>query len=249
MTIEKQTPQHIAIIMDGNGRWAEKRLLPRIAGHRQGARKVRTLVRACRKLGVRYLTLFAFSTENWQRPAEEVNALLRLLVRFLDDEMPEMLANSIRFNVIGDLGMFSESVRSALLTGQERTAEMKEMVLTLALSYGGRDEIVRAARRLSEEVKKGTLLPEQIDESVFNGFLDTADMPDPDLLIRTSGEMRISNFLLWQISYSEMVFSNVTWPEFGEEELNRVLEEYGRRQRRFGLIQDQVSGADKVDGR
>jgi undecaprenyl diphosphate synthase len=244
-----QIPQHIAIIMDGNGRWAEKRLLPRIAGHRQGAKNVRTVVQTCRKLGVRYLTLYAFSTENWKRPRNEVNALLKLLVKFLSDEMPEMLANGIRFNTIGDLQMFPDTIRKALSEGMEQTAHMKDMVLTLALSYGGRDEIVRAARHLAEEVEKGALSPEKIDDAVFSGFLDTKDMPDPDFLIRTSGETRISNFLLWQLAYSEMFFSDVTWPDFGEQEFHRALEEYGRRQRRFGLTQGQILRSDKAGGR
>ena len=167
----------------------------------------------------------------------------------LRDEMPEMLANGIRFNVIGDLRMFPDAVRSALIESMERTAHLGDMVLTLALSYGGRDEIVRTTRDLAGKVQQGGLRPEEIDESVFSGFLDTRDMPDPDLLIRTSGEQRISNFLLWQLAYSEMVFPEVTWPEFDEHEFQRALEEYGRRQRRFGLTQAQILGSNKVKGR
>jgi len=246
---QTQLPQHIAIIMDGNGRWAEKRLLPRIAGHRQGAKNVRMVVQTCRRLGVGYLTLFAFSTENWHRPGKEVDALLKLLISFLNDEMPEMLANGIRFNVIGDLNMFPAEVNAALVSAMERTAHLKDMVLTLALSYGGRDEIVRAARKLAAKVMEGQLCPEEIDEAVLSGFLDTRGMPDPDLLIRTSGEQRISNFLLWQLAYSEMFFSDVTWPEFDEQAFQRALEEYGRRQRRFGLTQAQILGGSKAEGR
>jgi undecaprenyl diphosphate synthase len=235
--------------MDGNGRWAEKRLLPRIAGHRQGAKNVRMVVEACRKLGVAYLTLFAFSTENWKRPRKEVDALLKLLLGFLADQMPEMLANGIRFNVIGDLNMFPEAVRSALLEGMERTAHLNNLVLTLALSYGGRNEIIRAARHLAEKVQEGTISADAIDESVFSGFLDTRHMPDPDLLIRTSGEQRISNFLLWQLAYSEMYFSEATWPEFNEEEFRRALDVYSCRQRRFGLTQAQILAAGNGGGR
>ena len=235
--------------MDGNGRWAEKRLLPRIAGHRQGAKNVRMVVQACRRLGVDYLTLFAFSTENWKRPRKEVDALLKLLLGFLADEMSEMLTNGIRFNVIGDLDMFPPRVRSALIEGMERTAHNKDMVLTLALSYGGRDEIVRAVRHLVEKVEEGALFLQEIDESVLAGFLDTRDMPDPDLLIRTSGEQRISNFLLWQLAYSEMFFSEVTWPEFDEQQFQRALEEYGCRQRRFGLTQAQILAGNDGRGR
>ncbi|MBN2428984.1 MAG: isoprenyl transferase [Deltaproteobacteria bacterium] len=249
MTKSIQIPQHIAIIMDGNGRWAEKRFLPRIAGHRQGAKNVRMVVQACRRLGVDYLTLFAFSTENWKRPRKEVDALLKLLIGFLADEMPEMLTNGIRFNVIGDLDMFPARVRSALIEGMERTAHLKDMVLTLALSYGGRDEIVRAVRHLVEKVQEGALPLEEIDESVLADFLDTRNMPDPDLLIRTSGEQRISNFLLWQLAYSEIFFTEVTWPEFDEQQFQRALEEYGRRQRRFGLTQAQILAGNDGGGR
>ncbi len=235
--------------MDGNGRWAEKRFLPRIAGHRQGAKNVRMVVQACRRLGVDYLTLFAFSTENWKRPRKEVDALLKLLIGFLADEMPEMLTNGIRFNVIGDLDMFPARVRSALIEGMERTAHLKDMVLTLALSYGGRDEIVRAVRHLVEKVQEGALRLEEIDELVLADFLDTRNMPDPDLLIRTSGEQRISNFLLWQLAYSEIFFTEVTWPEFDEQQFQRALEEYGRRQRRFGLTQAQILAGNDGGGR
>jgi undecaprenyl diphosphate synthase len=195
------------------------------------------------------LTLFAFSTENWKRPQNEVNALLKLLMNFLHDEMSEMLNNGIRFNVIGDLDMFSGTVRSALLDAMEKTAHLNDMVLTLALSYGGRDEIVRAARHLAAEVQAGRLSPDKIDDSVFAGFLDTGDLPDPDFLIRTSGEKRISNFLLWQLAYSELYFADVPWPEFGEQEFLRALEEFGSRQRRFGLTQAQILGTDEVGGR
>jgi len=242
-------PRHLAIIMDGNGRWAEKRLLPRIAGHREGAKSVRRIVEECRRLGVGYLTLYAFSTENWGRPKTEIDALMRLLVQFLKDETPQMIANSIRFNVIGDAERLPAAARRELAVAAARTTGCRAMVLTLALSYGGRDEIVRAARRLAVEVAEGRLSPGIIDEETFSRRLDTAGLPEPDLLIRTSGEKRISNFLLWQLAYSEMVFSEVTWPEFGEQELQAAFEEFSRRKRRFGLVRTEKEKGLSAGGR
>jgi len=241
-------PKHLAIIMDGNGRWAEQRQLPRIAGHRQGVSTVREIVHECHQLGVGYLTLYAFSSENWGRPDEEVSALMELLSIYLQEQFEQMLEKRIRLCVIGQTDRLPLSVRQVLEDTVEKTRDNSDMVLTLALSYGARDEILRAARLLAEKVQAGELSPEQIDEDVFSASLDTVDLPDPDLLIRTSGEMRISNFLLWQIAYSEMVFTPVLWPDFGPNELHRALQEFTRRERRFGLTGGQVDGQRRQPG-
>ncbi len=241
-------PRHLAIIMDGNGRWAELSSLPRIAGHQQGVETAREIIEECRSLGVQYLTLFAFSSENWQRPAAEVDALMGLLVAFLRGEIPNMLANGIRFNVIGEMGRLSADVQRILREAMEKSAGNRQMVLTLALSYGGRDELVRAARTLAHEVQEGRLQPEAIDEGLLDRSLDTAGLPDPDFLIRTSGEMRISNFLLWQLAYAELYFSSVLWPDFHRSELHHALGEFGRRERRFGLTGAQLYGEEIAAG-
>jgi len=233
-------PRHLAIIMDGNGRWAEKRRLPRIAGHQEGVRIVREVVQECRRLGVGYLTLYAFSSEKWGRPDNEVAALMELLCVYLREQLELMLENHIRLRVIGETARLPQSVRQMLEDTMEQTAGNEGMVLTLALSYGARDEILRTVRCLAERVARGDLEPAGIDEQEFTACLDTAGMPDPDLLIRTSGEMRISNFLLWQVAYAEMVFTPVLWPEFGVEELHRAFNEFTRRERRFGLTGDQI---------
>jgi undecaprenyl diphosphate synthase len=216
-------PRHLAIIMDGNGRWAKERNLSRIEGHRAGAESVRVIVRSCRKIGIPVLTLYAFSKENWQRPSREVQALWRLLSRYLKSELGEMMENSIRLNAIT----------------MEQTAANREMILNLALSYSGRSEIVKAAQKLADTCVKRELKPSEIDEAVFSTYLYTADMPDPDLLIRTSGERRISNFLLWQMAYTELYVSPVYWPDFREPELMEALDDYQRRERRFGKTGDQ----------
>jgi undecaprenyl diphosphate synthase len=237
-------PRHLAIIMDGNGRWAEQRGLPRIVGHRRGVEAVKAIVKECRTLGIGYLTLYAFSSENWRRPAEEVSALMGLLCRYLQSELETMLSRRIRLNVIGETERLPREAREVLQRAVERTRDNDDMVLTLALSYGARDELVRAARRLAGEVAAGRLTPGAIDEAALAGALDTGGLPDPDLLVRTSGEMRISNFLLWQLAYTELFFTEVLWPDFGVAELQRALQEYGRRQRRFGL-----TGAQLQQGR
>jgi undecaprenyl diphosphate synthase len=237
-------PRHLAIIMDGNGRWAEQRGLPRIVGHRRGVEAVKAIVKECRTLGIGYLTLYAFSSENWRRPAEEVSALMGLLCRYLQSELETMLSRRIRLNVIGETERLPREAREVLQRAVERTRDNDDMVLTLALSYGARDELVRAARRLAGEVAAGRLTPAAIDEAALAGALDTGGLPDPDLLVRTSGEMRISNFLLWQLAYTELFFTEVLWPDFGVAELQRALQEYGRRQRRFGL-----TGAQLQQGR
>jgi undecaprenyl diphosphate synthase len=235
-------PRHIAIIMDGNGRWAKQHAMGRIAGHKKGAEAVRATVRACREIGIPVLTLYAFSTENWLRPAREVKALMRLLEEYLRLEIQEMMDNGIRLTTIGDREALKEPIRSVLRETIARTARNGEMTLNLALSYGGRDEIVGAVRSLVKDVQKGVLAEPDITQDSFSRYLDTVGLPDPDLLIRTSGEYRISNFLLWQCAYAEFYFTDVLWPDFNREELFRAIAEYQRRERRFGLTSDQIRG-------
>lgn len=227
-------PQHIAIIMDGNGRWAKKRSLPRIKGHYEGAKAVRVIVESCAEIGVKYLTLYAFSTENWKRPRVEIRALMALLKRFLKSELKTMMKNNIRFKTIGDIKKLPTDVCNEINSVTEKTALNKGLTLILALSYGSRPEIVKAARSIAKECVEGKINPSAIDESVFERHLDTCDIPDPDLLIRTSGEMRISNFLLWQLSYAEFYITDVLWPDFDKKELKKALREYSKRERRFG---------------
>ncbi|MGD8529851.1 MAG: isoprenyl transferase [Syntrophobacterales bacterium] len=232
-------PRHLAIIMDGNGRWAKERNLSRIEGHRAGAESVRVIVRSCRKIGIPVLTLYAFSKENWQRPSREVQALWQLLSRYLKSELKEMLENSIRLNAIGDIQELPKSVHRLLVETMEKTGANRDMILNLALSYSGRSEIVRAAQKLAASCLAKELQPAEIDEVIFSNNLFTADMPDPDLLIRTSGEQRISNFLLWQMAYTELYVSPVYWPDFREPELMEALADYQRRERRFGKTGEQ----------
>ena len=227
-------PQHVAIIMDGNGRWAAARRLPRLFGHRAGADAVRRTVEACCELGVKALTLYAFSWENRDRPSEEIHELMGLLVEFIRREMPAMHANRVRLLAIGRLEELPARVRQSLAHASTETAAHDRLTLTLALSYGGRQELVDAARRLAEEVRQGRLRPEEIDEARLAQTLYTAGRPDPDLVIRTSGEQRLSNFLLWQSSYAELYVTPTLWPDFGKAELVEALAEYERRERRFG---------------
>ena len=229
-------PRHIAIIMDGNGRWAQNRGYPRIEGHRSGIESVRETVKACRELGIEFLTLYAFSEENWSRPKTEVGALMRLLRQFLKSETKTMVEKGIRFNVIGDESRLPKEVRAAIGDACRKTATGNQMRLTLALSYGARSEIVRAARQLASEVVSGSRTLDQITKESFAGALYTADMPDPDLLIRTSGEQRISNFLLWQIAYTELWITPVLWPDFRKPHLMEAIENYRHRDRRFGKV-------------
>jgi undecaprenyl diphosphate synthase len=229
--------------MDGNGRWAKKRSLNRIRGHSEGAESVRDIVRACREIGIEVLTLYAFSTENWQRPKQEISALMKLLKDFLRSELSEMMENGIRLNAIGQISRFPEDVLEVLRKVMDTTRENSGMLLNLALSYGGRDEIVTAARRIAAEVGAGHLESKEITEEVFSNYLYTKGMPDPDLLIRTSGEMRISNFLLWQIAYAEIYVTKTLWPDFRREELFQILHDYEKRERRFGTTGDQVKEA------
>lgn len=233
-------PRHIAIIMDGNGRWAESRHLPRILGHRRGVETVRKIVTATREKNIPYLTLYAFSSENWRRPEDEVGALMGLLGHYLSSELKTMLQQDIRMLVIGDTSRLPSNIRAILDETIEKTAENRAMTLVLALSYGGRDELVQAARKLAEKVLAGNISIEEINDEKFATCLETNGIPDPDLLIRTSGEMRISNFLLWQIAYAELYFCDTFWPDFNEKQLDLALAEYACRQRRFGLTGEQL---------
>jgi undecaprenyl diphosphate synthase len=237
-------PKHLAIIMDGNGRWAQKHHLPRILGHRKGVERVQDVVDECLALGIRHLTLYAFSSENWGRPRDEVEALMGLLGSYLQRELKRLPMRRIRLRAIGELDRLPEKVRAVLDELITSTSNNNDLVLTLALSYGGRNELVRAARTLAREVTAGRLAPEAIDEECLAGALDTAGFPDPDLLIRTSGETRISNFLLWQAAYAEFVFLDVLWPDFSPAHLRKALVEFSRRERRFGLTASQL-GADE----
>ncbi|MSU35114.1 MAG: isoprenyl transferase [Pedosphaera sp.] len=220
--------------MDGNGRWAKKRGLPRVEGHRKGVESVRAIVRAAGECGVKYLTLYAFSVENWNRPKDEVDTLMKYLARFLKNEIGELTRNNVRLEAIGQIWRLPEFVQEQLAKTKAALARNNGLTLILALSYGGRTEIVEAARAIAEEAKAGRLDPAEINERVLSEHLYTRHWPDPDLLIRTSGEMRVSNFLLWQISYAELVVTPTLWPEFRKAELAEALEEYGRRHRRFG---------------
>ena len=235
---EQNTPQHVAIIMDGNGRWAQRQGLPRIEGHRAGAQAVRRAVEFCSEASIHYLTLYAFSTENWQRPAGEIRQLMELLRRFIGDHLEDLQKHGIRLNAIGDLERLPIPVRKSLSAAIRQTRTNDAGVLTLALSYGSRREIVRAAVQLAERVQKGELAPEAITEEVFAGYLYTADLPDPDLIIRTSGEFRLSNFLLWQASYAELWVTETYWPDFGAEDFREAIREYARRHRRFGGLKN-----------
>jgi len=237
-------PRHVAIIMDGNGRWAERRGLDRIEGHRAGIESVRAVVRAAHELGVSQLTLYAFSTENWSRPKGEVDALMALLEHYLDAELDELDRNGIRLRAMGRLERLPASVRAKLDQAVCRTRDNAEMVVHFALSYGGRTEIVDAARRIARETEQGKLDPEQIDEKVFAAYLYAPDLPEPDLLIRTGGESRVSNFLLWQIAYSEILVTDVMWPDFRKGDLVDAILWYQNRERRYGLTSAQVRGSD-----
>jgi undecaprenyl diphosphate synthase len=227
-------PQHVAIIMDGNGRWAKQRGFPRVVGHRQGAESVRAIVRAAGELGIRYLTLYAFSAENWNRPRDEVNTLMRYLARYLKNEIPELDRHNVRLEAIGQIWRLPEAVQQQLEKTRAALAKNNGLTLVLCLSYGGRAEIVDAIRAIADKVRAGTIDPAEINERTVSDHLYTRNWPDPDLLIRTSGELRISNFLLWQISYTEFVVTDTLWPEFRKAQFHAALEEYTRRHRRFG---------------
>jgi len=229
-------PKHVAIIMDGNGRWAKQRGLPRVEGHRQGAESARIIIRTCGELGIKYLTLYAFSAENWNRPKDEVDALMKYLIHYLKTETPELNKNNVRLEVIGQIWRLPENVQEHLKKSIQTLSKNNGLTLIMALSYGSRIEIVDAVRRIAEEAKRGKLEPADITEEVISQHLWTRNFPDPDLLIRTSGEMRVSNFLLWQISYSELVITPTFWPDFRKLQFFEALEEYARRHRRFGGV-------------
>lgn len=229
-------PRHIAIIMDGNGRWAKERGLPRTEGHRRGAESVRAMTEACRELGVQYLTLYAFSSENWKRPKREVDALMKLLEHYLKREVKEMMKNNIKLQAIGRLHDLPESCQRELHRAIETTANNTELTLILALSYGGREEIVDGVKSLIESIEKGHLDKAMINNEVFSKHLYTRYYPDPDLLIRTSGELRLSNFLPWQLSYTEFYITDKLWPDFRKPELEEAIASYSKRQRRFGSV-------------
>ena len=226
-------PRHIAIIMDGNGRWAKKRGLPRTAGHAAGAESFRRIANYCRTLGVEYLTVYAFSTENWRRSQEEVEGIMKLLHRYLLEALADMEKNRVRFRFFGDLSRLSPELRQLCLDAESRSEEY-DVQVNFCLNYGGRDEIVRAAKAFSQDVADGKRRPGELSEALFSQYLYSADVPDPELIIRPSGEKRTSNFLLWQSAYSEYVFMNVLWPDFTPKDLDQAIEEYHRRNRRFG---------------
>ncbi len=238
---KKRLPKHIAIIMDGNGRWAQKNRMGRISGHRAGAESVRIIVETCREIGIQYLTLYAFSVENWMRPSREVRALMNLLVQYLEEEAETMIRNDIRLNTIGQIENLPVKVREFLVKTMDATRGCGSMVLSLALSYGARDEIVRAVKKMAQNAVDGKIKAEDISRDLFSNSLDTAGIPDPDLLIRTSGEYRLSNFLLWQSAYSELYFTEVLWPEFRKEHLIEAILDYQNRERRFGLTSEQLT--------
>ncbi|MFI5202290.1 MAG: isoprenyl transferase [Candidatus Kapaibacterium sp.] len=236
-------PRHIAVIMDGNGRWAEERGLPRAAGHQAGIASLRDVTRSSRELGIGYLTVYAFSTENWTRPQREVSMLFRLLVKMLREELAEMFENGVRLKTIGQTSLLPKLVQQELHEAIERTSKNKGLTLTLALSYSGRWDLVHAMQAIALEVRSGKISPEDISEETIRAALTTAEMPDPDLLVRTSGELRLSNFLLWELAYSEIHVTNVLWPDFRRDDLYEAIREYQKRERRFGLTGAQLKQA------
>lgn len=238
----ERLPRHIAIIMDGNGRWAKRRNQPRVFGHRQGAKSVRKVVEATARLGINNLTLYAFSTENWNRPKHEIKTLMKLLVNALKNELGLMMKNNIRLNAIGHTDMMPPNVQQELQEVLDETKENTGLVLTLALSYGARQEILRAVQEISHKVKNNIISVENVDDNIINKHLYTQNLPDVDLLIRTSGEVRISNFLLWQIAYAELYFTDELWPDFNETSLHKAIADYQKRERRFGKTSEQITG-------
>jgi undecaprenyl diphosphate synthase len=231
---KSEPPQHIAIIMDGNGRWAKQRGLPRTAGHKAGSETFRRIANYCRTIGVKYLTVYAFSTENWKRSQEEIGSIMRLLERYLIEALHDMEKNGVCFRFFGDLSRLSPKLRKLCLDAQNKSAQYNEVQVNFCLNYGGRDEIIRAAKAFAADVAAGRRTAESLTEADFVNYLDSVGVPDPELVIRPSGELRTSNFLPWQSAYSEFVFMNVLWPDFGPEDLDKAIEEYHRRNRRFG---------------
>ena len=238
--IQDRIPRHIAIIMDGNGRWAKRQGMARMFGHRQGVETVHRITEAAAELGVEYLTLYAFSTENWNRPKEEVDALMVLLVDTIVKETPTLMKNNVSLQTIGDLSRLPQATRNKFLECIEQTSQNTGLTLVIALSYSARWEMIEATKRIASAVKDGELLLEDINEELLSNYMTTAQMPDPDLLIRTSGELRISNFLLWQLAYSELYFTNCLWPEFTNEEFYHAIVDYQHRERRFGKTSEQI---------
>ncbi len=232
----KRMPRHVAIIMDGNGRWAKKRGLPRTAGHKAGVEALRDIIHTSSQLGIKYLSLYAFSTENWKRPQDEVNTLMQLLVMYLRKEVKELHENNVKIHIIGDIDRLPESAQEEIHSAFELTQNNDGLIVNIALNYGGRSEIIHAIKEISRQVKNNELEIESIDEEMFSGFLYTAGIPDPDLLIRPSGELRVSNFLLWQIAYSEFWFSNIFWPDFSGKHLIEAIIDYQKRDRRYGGV-------------
>lgn len=231
-----RVPKHIAIIMDGNGRWAKERNLPRTMGHKAGVETIRRIIKECDKIGVKYLTLYAFSTENWKRPKDEVSALMKLLVEYLKKEFSELNKNNVIINNIGDISKLPEVCQKELMSAYERTKNNTGITMNLALNYGGRDEILTAIKKMTQDIEKGNISIDKINEDVFSKYLYTKGMPDPDLIIRPSGEQRLSNFLLWQCAYSEFWYSDINWPDFSENDLHKAIYDFQNRDRRFGGI-------------
>ncbi len=241
-------PRHVAIIMDGNGRWARRRHLPRIAGHRKGAQAVRATVQACGEIGIEYLTLFAFSSENWRRPADEVSALMTLFARAIEDELSRLHEHGVRFRVIGDRSRFEPRLQQLISDAEQLTAGNRRLVLTIAANYGGRWDVAQAVNRLlAERARSGIALDAPVDESDLQPFLSLADAPEPDLFIRTGGETRISNFLLWQLAYTELWFTETLWPDFGAADVSAAVASFRSRERRFGRTSEQLRVAGEVE--
>lgn len=243
-----EIPNHIAIIMDGNGRWAKKRGLPRVAGHKRGVDTVREIVEACAEIGVKFLTLYTFSTENWKRPKDEVSTLMRLLLNSLRDRVNELNDNDIRLTTIGNINALPDAVRKQLEFDIKRTKNNKKMVLNLALSYSGRWELLEAIKKIADSTTEGKIKSKDIDEKLVSSFLTTKDIPDPDLVIRTSGEFRVSNFLLWQIAYSEFIITETLWPDFSKADLYDAIKVFQKRERRFGKVSEQITKNEKEEG-
>jgi undecaprenyl diphosphate synthase len=240
-----EVPQHVAIIMDGNGRWAQKRSLPRVAGHHEGVNSVRDIVEVCGQLGIKYLTLYAFSTENWKRPKDEVSMLMRLLLKALRDERDRLHNNNVHLKSIGDISALPHDVQDELLDAMELMKHNTGLTLVLALSYSGRWDITNAVKKIVTDAGHGKIKPEHINDAFISQYLSTKDIPDPDLLIRTSGELRISNFLLWQLAYSEMYITDLCWPEFRRRSLYEAIASFQGRERRYGMVSEQVKSKRK----
>lgn len=234
----KKIPQHVAIILDGNGRWAKSKGMPRSYGHIQGAKNVEVICEAAFDMGIKYLTLYAFSTENWKRPEDEVEGIMKLLRNYLKTCLKTAKKNNMRVRVIGDKSILDEDIKERIDVLEEATKDYSGLNLQIALNYGSRDEIIRAVRKIVDMANAGELVSKDVDEELIDTYLDTHDIPDPDLMIRTSGEQRISNYLLWQLAYAELYFTMVPWPDFDESELEKAIDEYTRRDRRFGLVTD-----------